>query len=212
MAAHSAKAKISESRFDSSYFSSGGYDTYREDVLSWVGNAGRLIDRLLAGTPNPSILDAGCAHGFLITILQEQHGMRVSGLEYSPYAIRHAEPAVRKRIRQGNLLEPGSFPSNSFDLVSCLDVLEYFDRSGVERAIKNLVRWTKQYVLFSGLYRHSLQASQKRNPDPLRITTLSQEEFKKLFRDAGAPCVRRVNFGNGGDAFIFEKIKITKKS
>jgi SAM-dependent methyltransferase len=211
MTAHSAKVEIPESRFDDSYFSSGGYDTYRDDVLSWVGNAGRLISRLLADTPNPSMLDAGCAHGFLIAVLQERHGMRVSGLEYSPYAIRHAEPAVRKCITRGNLLEPGSFPPNSFDLVSCLDVLEYFDKPGVERAVQNLVRWTKRYVLFAGLYRHSLQASQKRNPDPLRITTLSQEEFKKLFRDAGARCIRKVNFGNGGDAFVFEKIKTAKK-
>ena len=191
--------------FNVDYFSSGGYDEYKKDVASWVGAAARRIHLLLRNIQRPKVLDVGCAHGFLLAALQRNYQMEIQGLEYSAYAVRTAESSVRKHIRQGSVLERDLFPRASFDLVSCLDIFGYLNLSETQRAANNLVNWTKKYVLFSTLYRHSPQASQRINPDVLRITTLSQEEYKTVFRKAGAHFVKKINFGNGGEVLVFKK-------
>jgi len=199
--------KLRPRDFDARYFSSGGYDEYQEDVASWIGSAARYIHRLLRNAWDPTVLDVGCAHGFLLAVLQNQYGIRVRGLEYSDYARRTAEPSVKRRIKRGNVLSHGSFPRNSFDVVVCLDVFGHLRIEETQQAADNLVHWTRRFILFSTLYRHSPQASQEVNPDPFRITTLSQKEYKTIFRKAGARFVKKINFGNGGEVLVFKKRK-----
>ena len=191
--------------FNTRYFSSGGYNEYKKDVASWVGTAARRIRGLLRNVEHPEVLDVGCAHGYLIAALQGKYRIKVQGLEYSAYAVRTAKSSVKGRIRQGSVLERSLFPHGHFDLVSCLDMFGYLSISETQRAANNLAYWTKEYILFSTLYRHSPQASQKINPDALRITTLSQKEYKTVFRKAGVRFVKKIDFGNGGEVFIFKK-------
>jgi len=199
----------SEKYFDQAYYSSGGYDEYESDVRSWTGRVAKKIVRSLAGVPAPRVLDAGCAHGFLLEELL-QLGCKVKGLEYSPYAIQTASPMVQKYIRQGSILKKNLFPAHTFDAVICFDVVEYLTRDETEKAIGNLARWTKNLIFFAALYRHSRQSSQKHNPDPARRTTLSQKEYQNLFQKYGAFLLEKKNLGNGGDILIFQAQKIQK--
>ena len=197
--------RLTGKSFDKKYFSSGSYKLYEKIVESWIGGAARAVKKILNGIKNPSVLDAGCAHGYLIAALQNEYGMNVRGLEYSKYAVKAAVFSVRKKIRQGNITDKKLFKKNSFDAVVCLDVFSHLTLPGIKRAAENLVFWTKKYVVFSTIYRHSLHASQKINPDPLRITTLSQKEYKKIFTEAGGRFFKKIDFRNGGAVFIFRK-------
>ncbi|MDO8557294.1 MAG: class I SAM-dependent methyltransferase [Candidatus Jorgensenbacteria bacterium] len=191
--------------FNKKYFSSGGYDEYETDVASWISIMARLIKRCLKnGKKRPRVLDAGCAHGYLIAELQNKYGADVAGLEYSDFAIQRADKTVRSKIKQGSILT-AIFPRNSFDAVVCLDVFSYFAEKEVERAAKQLSGWTNKFIFFSSIYRHSRHASQKRNPDELRKTTLTQKEYIDMFRDAGVKFIGKRNIGNGGDILIFKK-------
>jgi|GEM_PF-6585511 len=191
--------------FDRAYYHSGNYDAYEDDVRSWVAPVARKIVRLTSTLKHPKILDAGCAHGFLLEELQDKYGFAVAGIEYSQHAARTAQPTVKKYIKNGSILQKTLFSKGAFDVVTCFDVVEYLSEEETEKALANLARWSRRYILFSALYRHSLQSSQKRNPDPLRRTTLSQKEYVDIFRKNNAGLLEKRNLGNGGDILIFQK-------
>lgn len=190
--------------FDKKYFSSGGYDEYETDVSSWISSMAKLIKKHLKGILKPNVLDAGCAHGYLLAELQNKHGINIRGLEYSNFAIRKADKTVRNKIKQWSILT-AVFPKNSFNAVICLDVFSYFTKDEAKRAARQLSYWTNKFIFFSSIYKHSRHASQKLNPDNLRKTTLSQKEYIDIFRAAGVKCIGKRNIGNGGDVLIFKK-------
>lgn len=192
------------SSFGAGYFSSGSYDTYEKDILSWVGPTARRIFYFLADIPRPSVLDAGCAQGYLLESLGEL-GAEVRGLEYSDYAIDGALPPVRDKIRKGSILNEKTFPANSFDAITCFDVLEYLTAGQNPVAAGNMVRWTRKFVFFTNPYKHSVSGSQKLNPDELRLTAFTQKEYVRIFDEAGADFAGKFNSGSGGDILVFEK-------
>jgi len=202
----SLSADISPSVFDSQYYSSGVYArTYKEDVLSWVGKVAKKVNRLLRDVSCPCVLDVGCAHGFLLAELQKKYGIEVHGLEYSRYALQHAEKTVRGKIREGNILT-AELPSRAFDAVICLDVFEYLTLKEVLRAAKHLVQWSNSFIIFSTIYKNSRHISQKTNPDPFRKSALTQVEYRNIFLRAGAKFIESFDADNGGSALVFKKV------
>ena len=97
------------------------------------------------------------------------------------------------------------FKKNSFDVVVCFDVIYYLTLEETKKAIKNLIDVSRDYIFFNSLYRHSREASQKINPDPLRITVLSKKEYINLFRKNRASIVGSFREDNGGQTLIFKK-------
>lgn len=193
------------SAFGRGYFSSGSYDTYEKDVLSWVRPVARKIISFLGDVPRPRILDAGCAQGYLLEVLQNRKNCRVRGLEYSPHALAGARSSVSNKIVRGSILDGSLFPSNDFDGIACFDVLEYLNKTQNEIAARNMARWTNDFVFFTNPYRHSVSGSQRTNPDPMRLTAWSQREYVALFRKAGLNYLSKFNCGSGGDILVFRK-------
>lgn len=97
---------------------------------------------------NPrSILDAGCGEGIAMqTLLARQTGY-VAGLDGSLGALQiaeHINPA--KSFINGDLTGL-PFPSDSFDLVVCMEVLEHLDQP--ERGLAELCRVSSRWLLLS---------------------------------------------------------------
>lgn len=157
------------------------------------------------------VLDVGCTYGWLLAELQQVHGCTVTGLEYSPWVIARADRSVRRLIKQGNVLNANVFPPRHFDAVICFEVVEYLTPEQTRQAIAHLVRWCRGFIFFSTVYQHSRWASQVKNPNPGRITALSQKEYRRLFELAGASLVRTVNWGNYGTLMIFAIKKSRQK-
>jgi len=192
--------------FDKNFFSSGAYENYQALLRSWVGKVARRIRRTLKNKGVAKVLDVGCGYGTLLVDLQNKYGFEVTGIEPSSYAIEKASFSVRKKIKKGSILKL-SFKKNSFDAVVCFDVIYYVRPQETFRAIKNLVDVSKEYIFFSSLYRHSWEASQKNNPDPLRQTVLSKKEYINLFFRSGAKLVSHFYSPNGEDILVFRKIQ-----
>jgi len=79
------------------------------------------IDKHVAGYEDRTLLDVGCAHGFMLDAAS-QRGYIASGLEISP-----AGDIARERgfhVVASNL-EDQPFPSGSFDVVTMIDVIEH---------------------------------------------------------------------------------------
>lgn len=96
----------------------------RDQRPEFEGRLSKL--RTLVQTPNPRLLDVGCAAGLFLS-LAEKRGFRGEGLElnelYIDYMKTHRPVIVHKR-----LLEEMQYPGSSFDIVTLWDVLEHLPR------------------------------------------------------------------------------------
>lgn len=197
---------IHSEKFNKEYFTSGAYENYQEFVAEWVAPMAKRIYQVLQNKSGAKILDVGCGFGGLIAELQNRYGFNVKGLEHSSYAMQKADSLVKKKIKKGNILK-SPFKKDSFEAVICFDVICYFDRKEIDKVIKNLVDLSRTYIFFSSIYRHSQNASQTYNPDPLRLTVLSKKEYINLFSRNGAIFVKGFYEDNGGETLIFRKRK-----
>jgi ubiquinone/menaquinone biosynthesis C-methylase UbiE len=69
------------------------------------------------------VLDAGCGTGGLIRTLSTQNPLwAITGLDFSPIACSLAQESTLAEIVQGSITEL-PFPAESFDIVTCADVL-----------------------------------------------------------------------------------------
>jgi ubiquinone/menaquinone biosynthesis C-methylase UbiE len=90
-----------------------------------------------------SLLEVGCGEGRIINTLQNQYE-KIFGMDISDEALKHVEtPKIKGRI------ENIPFPDNSFDIVLCCEVLEHLPSPIYEKALKEIQRVSKKYILIS---------------------------------------------------------------
>jgi SAM-dependent methyltransferase len=131
------------SLFDAYYYAHGcGSPVERSDewlnMFAWI--AGRIVDDLSPTT----VLDAGCAWGFLVESLR-QRGVEAWGVDISDYAIAQVHPTVKPFCWVGSVGDP--FPQK-YDLIVSIEVLEHLHRPESERALANLCQHSDD-ILFS---------------------------------------------------------------
>ena len=197
---------ISQEKFDKKFFNSGAYKDYGKILSVWVKPMAKRISHIIGDNPSVKILDIGCGFGNLIAELQNKYHFEVNGIDYSSYAVKKVDSSVKKRIKKGNILD-SIYKKNSFDAVICFDVIYYLFPEEVEKAIKNLVDISREYIFFNSIYCHSSDASQKNNPDILRNKVLSKKEYISIFSKKGAKLVKSFREKNGGETLVFKKIK-----
>jgi SAM-dependent methyltransferase len=89
-------------------------------------------------------LEVGCGQGLLMQPLQEQHGKTVRGIEYSRSAEKFVAPVIADRITYGSFVDlpaPGTF-----DLVSCVEVLEHLPADRADDAVAILARAATKWL------------------------------------------------------------------
>jgi hypothetical protein len=129
--------------FDRYYFAVGCGSPYldNEGILKFFdGIAQRIVDDI---KPH-SVLDAGCAIGYLVETLRAR-GVEADGVDISEYAISNARPGAKPYCWVGSVAEP--FPK-SYDLIVCSEILEHMDAPEAGRAVVNLCRHSND-ILFS---------------------------------------------------------------
>lgn len=117
------------------YKNEGSHFFYRasHDIIA------SLIDRYLERKKEASVLDAGCGTGLLAKKL-ETYG-RVTAIDYSLEAIKFAKKRgvnVKKRTVTDTL-----FADNSFDLITCIDVIYHESIKNDLLALKEFFRILK---------------------------------------------------------------------
>lgn len=95
-----------------------------------------------------TILDVGCGEGFTLKKLEEKKiGKKNQGIDYSDDAInlgKRLYPELNLSIGDVYSLK---FKDKSFDMSLCTEVLEHLEDP--EKAVKEILRVTKKYVVFS---------------------------------------------------------------
>src|SRR5262245_60755543 len=104
-----------------------------------------VADAIVAQLAPKTVLDAGCAKGFLVAALRDR-GVDASGFDLSEVAVAEAPESVRDHVRVGSLTEP---IEGRYDLITCIEVIEHLDPAEAATAVANLAAATDRVLLSS---------------------------------------------------------------
>jgi ubiquinone/menaquinone biosynthesis C-methylase UbiE len=143
--------------------------------------AKRLIE-ILEPKKSWKFLDVGCGMGGLVLALRKK-GYKAFGLDISDFCLENS-PA-KKWIFKGNILKL-PFKRESFEVTCCFGVLEYLNKKEIKKALDELKRVTKIFLVLETIQKFSPNSFQKFNPDPLRKKSLlSFSELTNLVEKRG---------------------------
>jgi SAM-dependent methyltransferase len=132
------------SLYDRFYFE-GYRDQPYERSQIWLQFFSGIADRIVRDVAPTSVLDAGCAMGFLVEALRDR-SVEAYGVDVSDYAIANVRPDIRSHCWRGSLTDP--LPRR-YDLIVCLEVLEHLSPADGERAVENLCAHTDDIIFSS---------------------------------------------------------------
>ena len=134
--------------YNAEYYHNGCGPIPYEEPEHWVNFFGMIADRIVADIHPKTVLDAGCAMGYLVAALRDR-GVEAYGVDISAYAISKVREDVRPFCKVGSLTEPlpAGLPDR-YDLVVTVEVLEHLYEDEGRQAIRNICKLTDE-VLFT---------------------------------------------------------------
>jgi SAM-dependent methyltransferase len=140
--------------FDAYYFAHGCGDPYQRNEL-WLNLFRGFAEFIVRDIQPKTVLDAGCASGFLVECLRER-GVEAWGLDISEYAIQNVHESIKPYCWVGSITDETSFaplPAGcslpaSYDLIVSVEVFEHIPLQETDLAIANLTRLSDD-ILFS---------------------------------------------------------------
>jgi hypothetical protein len=129
--------------YDAYYYAHYCGRSYTRDE-EWTNFFGSIAEKIVTRIAPRTVLDAGCAMGFLVEGLRAR-GVEAFGIDISEYAIQSVHPSIRPYCWVGSICEP--LPQR-YDLIVSIEVLEHMSVIDGENAIQNLCQFTDD-VLFA---------------------------------------------------------------
>ena len=163
---------------------SHGYGGYSYHPKFWSETV-RLIADYYGLTGDESILDVGCAKGFLLKDFVElMPGVSITGIDISQYAINNSDPAVRANLDQGNAKDL-PYRDGVFDLVLSINTIHNLPQADVLLALREIERVGKgkSFIVVDG-WRTEEQRVDLQNWVLTAQTMLSVDEWLALFEAA----------------------------
>lgn len=145
---------------------------YRHGEPIWEGYFGRIADLICSELAPRSVLDAGCAIGFLVRALRERN-VEAWGIDFSEYAIARVHEAVRAFCSVKSVTDE---LDRDYDLIVCTEVLEHLPPELAAPVVANFSRHTSS-VLFS--------ASPDVFRDPTHLNVQPTDYWVELFGRQG---------------------------
>lgn len=146
-----------------------------------------------------SVLDAGCGNGMFLKHLQDQGRFDCRGLERSRAAIKTGVEQLGVKITEGDL---GSIPfeDNSFDMVTSMEVLEHLPLPVFTKAIREMERVSRRYVLVNVPFREKRPFNECPScgcsfPHCYHMRTFSEQGLAELFPNCRMVSARRTFAG-----------------
>ena len=130
-----------------SYSSDSG--TGYKDRNTWFPHFCAIADRIIADFHPKTVLDAGCAYGYLVEALRDR-GVEAYGVDISEYAISQVAEHIKPYCYQRSLTEPltGAKPEY-FDLITNIGVVEHLNEDDGKAVLANLCAHTDTVLFFS---------------------------------------------------------------
>jgi SAM-dependent methyltransferase len=162
-----------------------GYGGFNYHPRFWTDTV-RLFRDHYGLSATASILDVGCAKGFMLTDFKKlMPKATLAGIDLSSYAVEHAYPDVKEVIKQGDARHL-PFPDASFDLVIAINTLHNLKRAECIQALREVQRTSrgKAFIMVDGWHN---EAECKAMQDWVLTaeTMMHADEWRQVFAEAG---------------------------
>jgi len=134
-----------QDQYNAAYYAHNCGEPYEHNE-AWMGVFNHIADHIVNEFHPRSVLDAGCAMGFLVESLR-QRGVEAWGIDVSEYAIQNVLPDFQPYCKVGLITEP--FPHPRYDLITCIEVIEHLTAQDAVCAIENICKHTDDILLSS---------------------------------------------------------------
>ncbi len=137
-------------------------------------------------TPNSSLLDVGCAKGFMLHDLAESiPGITLKGIDISEYAIKNAMVDMKSHVQVANATQL-PFPDKSFDVVISINTVHNLDRNDCIQALQEIERVSRGHSFITvDAYRNDDEKERMNAWNLTAKTIMSVEEWITFFKDVG---------------------------
>lgn len=175
-------------RFDQEFFDGDrrhGYGGFQYSPRFWQPVVPAL-QRHFGLTSRSSVLDVGCAKGFLLhDLAQLIPGIAVAGIDVSEYAIANAIADMRPHVQVGDArLLP--FPDASFDVVISINTIHNLERDECGQALREIERVSRgrSYITVDA-FRTDAERARMFAWNLTARTIMHVDEWKAFFLEAG---------------------------
>src|ERR1700736_4795829 len=121
-----------------------GPEPYDRSNVSLVQFFAVVADQIIRSLQPRRVLDAGCAMGFLVEAFWDR-GVEAWGIDISEYAVSKVRRDMTAYCRVASLTDT---IKETYDLITCIEVLEHLSEADSVAAIHNLAKATEA-ILFS---------------------------------------------------------------
>jgi len=172
-----AHAREESCPYDAHYFND--VNKYAPDFFE---GAAQFIIKTTDGAKG-EVLDVGCGTGYLTKHLLA-HGVSVTGIDYSDYAVENPLPECAGRIFKGDVLNI-PYPDQRFDLVVSWSLLEHLPEKDLPQALKEIKRVSKRAFLDIAIPLFPGHAEQIAKEDATHCTLKPFDWWKGKIEEAG---------------------------
>lgn len=137
-------------------------------------------------TEQSSVLDIGCAKGFMLHDLGELiPGITVKGVDVSRYAIENAIEDMKPHVQVANATHL-PFPDKSFDVVISVTTVHNLERAECVQALREIERVSRSHSFITvDAYHDEAERDRMHAWNLTAKTVLHVDEWRELFREAG---------------------------
>ncbi len=162
-----------------------GYGGYQYHPRFWQPVV-PVFQKYYGLTSQSSILDVGCAKGFLLHDFKEMiPGIKVQGIDISSYAISNAIETVRSFVKVANA-KALPFTDKSFDLVISINTIHNLDLEDCKQALREIDRVSRNHAFITvDAYRTEEEKKRMEIWNLTAKTIFSVDDWVKLFKTVG---------------------------
>jgi SAM-dependent methyltransferase len=185
------------SQFESEYYEEESF--WEGNMLQDEANRERIrFTAKLIPQHVTSIADIGCGNGVFVNYLKETApSLEILAIDRSHTALKY----VRTEKKQGDISEI-PLADKSVDCASCLEVIEHLPVDIYEKALGELVRISKKYIIISVPYNERLEERYNQCPScrtifnyDLHLRNFNDEKIRGLLSNRGFSHVESHHLG-----------------
>lgn len=182
--------------FERQYYESEGF---WKDTLQDPLNQQRIRDTasIIPGNVK-TLLDVGCGNGIFLNYLKANNeSIKTLGIDRSESALKY----LQSDKLVGSITDL-PLEDQSYDCVTCLEVLEHIPFDVYNKALKEIARVAKEYLIVSVPYNEDLEENRNQCPEcksvfnvDLHFRTFSREKMHTLFKGLGFSPIQTMTLG-----------------
>ena len=145
-----------------------------------------MFQRHYGLTAASSVLDVGCAKGFMMHDLAALiPGITVKGIDVSTYAIEHVIESMRPHVQVADARSL-PFADGTFDVVISINTIHNLELDGVRDSLREIQRVNRRGSFVTvDAYRDEAEKERMHTWNLTARTILSVAEWKRLFHEVG---------------------------